>query len=104
MRFCTRGWVLHFGSSKTASPSFRVSNMPTNSVLLVTYLFPPIGGPGVQRNLKYVKYLPKFNWDPWVLTVKHINYHVYDSSLLSEIQDPQKVIRTESLDPLRLTS
>ena len=78
--------------------------MSENAVLLVTYLFPPIGGPGVQRNLKYVKYLPKFNWDPWVLTVKHINYHVYDSSLLSEVRDPHKVIRTGSLDPLRLTS
>lgn len=38
-------------------------------VLIVAYYFPPSGGPGVQRVLKFVKYLPEFGWEPAVLTV-----------------------------------
>jgi glycosyltransferase involved in cell wall biosynthesis len=78
--------------------------MPNNTVLLISYLFPPVGGGGVQRNLKYVKYLPKFAWEPWVLTVRHINYYVYDSSLLEEVPQSGHIVRTESLDPQRLTA
>ena len=39
-------------------------------LLFVTYYFPPSGGPGVQRSLKFVKYLPEFGWRPTVLTVR----------------------------------
>ncbi|HMT12896.1 MAG TPA: glycosyl transferase, partial [Ignavibacteria bacterium] len=39
-------------------------------VLIISYYFPPSGGPGVQRVLKFVKYLPEFGWQPIVLTVK----------------------------------
>ncbi|HCA81767.1 MAG TPA: glycosyl transferase, partial [Bacteroidetes bacterium] len=39
-------------------------------VLIVSYYFPPSGGPGVQRVLKFVKYLPEFGWQPHVLTVQ----------------------------------
>ncbi len=65
-------------------------------------MFPPLGGAGVQRSLKYVKYLPQFSWKPFVLTVKRISYYVYDESLLAEVPPEANVIRTESLDPLRL--
>ena len=41
-----------------------------NSVLIISYYFPPSGGPGVQRVLKFVKYLPEFGWRPVVLTVE----------------------------------
>lgn len=78
--------------------------LPTKHVLLISYLFPPVGGSGVQRNLKYVKYLREFGWEPIVLTVKPINYHIYDYSLLEELPEGIEIIRTESLDPLRLTS
>ena len=40
-----------------------------NRVLLISYYFPPSGGPGVQRVLKFAKYLPDFGWQPTVLTV-----------------------------------
>jgi glycosyltransferase involved in cell wall biosynthesis len=73
-------------------------------VLLISYLFPPVGGSGVQRFLKYTKYLPQFGWDPVVLSVKDINYSVYDQSLLKELPSEVEIIRTGSLDPQRLTS
>jgi len=77
--------------------------MTNKKVLVISYFFPPIGGSGVQRILKYVKYLPEYGWDPVVLTVKPITYSVYDSTLLETISDSTKIVRTESLDPLRLT-
>lgn len=73
-------------------------------VLLISYLFPPCGGSGVQRNLKYVKYLPDFGWVPYVLTVKDIRYHDYDHTLLKEVPKEASVIHTESLDPFRITA
>lgn len=78
--------------------------MMKKRVLLISYLFPPIGGAGVQRNLKYVKYLPDFDWQPYVLTVKDINYYLYDKSLTHEVPLQAQVIRTESLDPLRVSN
>ena len=75
-----------------------------NKVLLISYLFPPVGGAGVQRNLKYVKYLPEFGWQPYVLTVKDINYYVYDKSLLSEVPKGTMILRTGSFDPLRVSN
>ncbi|MCU0642766.1 MAG: glycosyltransferase [bacterium] len=72
-------------------------------VLLLCYYFPPMGMGGTQRSAKFVKYLPQFNWEPIVITVKNVRYYAHDNSLLQEIGDP-KIIRTESLDPLRLSA
>ena len=71
-------------------------------ILLISYLFPPCGESGVQRNLKYVKYLPQFGWKPYVLTVKDIVYHSYDPTLIIEVPPEATIIRTESLDPFRI--
>ena len=60
-----------------------------------------MGMGGTQRSAKFVKYLPKFNWEPIVVTVKDVHYYAHDSSLLKEIGN-SKIIRTESFDPLRL--
>jgi len=40
-----------------------------NKVLILTYYWPPSGGAGVQRWLKFAKYLPEFGWQPYILTV-----------------------------------
>ena len=56
-------------------------------LLLLSYFFPPLGGPGVQRIQKFVKYFPKNNWKPIVLTVKNISYIAYDETLKTEIAD-----------------
>ena len=70
-------------------------------LLIISYFFPPLGGPGVQRAQKFVKYLPEFGWEPIVLTVKKVEYIAYDESLLKEIPDTE-IYRTETLDPMRL--
>ncbi|HET6990251.1 MAG TPA: glycosyltransferase family 4 protein, partial [Bacteroidia bacterium] len=75
-------------------------------VLIVTYYWPPSGGPGVQRWLKFVKYLRKFNIEPIVVTVdeKKASYPVSDDSLASEIPEGIKIYRTDSFEPLKLFS
>ncbi len=68
-------------------------------VLIIAYYFPPLGGSGVQRTLKFVKYLPMFGWQPTVLTIGPTAYYVKDESLLREIESLNiQVVRTNSLD------
>jgi glycosyltransferase involved in cell wall biosynthesis len=71
-------------------------------VLIVAYYFPPSGGPGVQRVLKYVQYLREFGWEPVVLTVADGNFPARDESLLAEIPDGVEVIRTDIFEPYDL--
>ncbi len=70
-------------------------------LLFIAYYFPPLGMGGTQRSAKFVKYLPAFDWEPIVLTVKDVTYYAHDSSLIDEIKHTT-IVRTESLDPLRL--
>jgi glycosyltransferase involved in cell wall biosynthesis len=71
-------------------------------VLIVTYYFPPSGGPGVQRVLKFVKYLPEFGWQPVVLTVRDGDFPARDESLLAEIPKHTTVYRTKIFEPYKL--
>lgn len=71
-------------------------------VLIVAYYFPPSGGPGVQRVLKYVQYLREFGWEPVVLTVSDGNFPARDESLLEEIPQDVRVIRTDIFEPYDL--
>ncbi len=73
--------------------------MSMKKVLIVAYYFPPSGGPGVQRVLKYVQYLREFGWEPVVLTVRDGNFPARDESLLREIPEGVKVIRTDIFEP-----
>jgi hypothetical protein len=68
-------------------------------VLIISYYFPPSGGPGVQRVLKFVKYLPEFGWEPIVLTVKDGDFPARDESLMNEIPEGTKVFRTHIFEP-----
>lgn len=69
-------------------------------VLMIAYFFPPLGGSGVQRTLKYVKYLPEFGVQPIVSTVCNGHNFAYDETLLQEIPDVAKVYRSNSLETL----
>ncbi|MBW6458021.1 MAG: glycosyltransferase [FCB group bacterium] len=68
-------------------------------VLIITYYWPPAGGPGVQRVLKFAKYLPGFDWEPLILTVRNGEYPAYDESLLKEVPPGMKVYRTQTREP-----
>ena len=75
---------------------------PTHDVLIVTYYWPPGGGPGVQRYLKFTKYLPRFQVRPLVLTVSNPTYPIRDESLLDEVPPDLKVFRTRTVEPFSL--
>ena len=64
--------------------------------LFISYFFPPSGESGMQRSLKFVKYLPKFGWEPIVLTIREQNYENprMDYSSLEEVPDFVNVYRT----------
>jgi glycosyltransferase involved in cell wall biosynthesis len=69
-------------------------------VLIISYYFPPSGGAGVQRVLKFVKYLPQFGWEPIVLTVHEgAGFPARDPSLLKEIPKGIPVHRTKIFEP-----
>ena len=75
-----------------------------NKVLIITYYWPPGSGAGVQRWLKFSKYLPLFGWEPVILTIdpEYAAYPLLDNSLLSELSDNLKVYKTKATDYFRL--
>jgi glycosyltransferase involved in cell wall biosynthesis len=66
--------------------------------LLIAYHFPPLGGGGVFRTLKFTKYLPEFGYQPYVLTVKNPMYREKDPTLVKEIPAEAKIHRTFSFE------
>lgn len=75
-------------------------------VLIITYYWPPAGGAGVQRWLKFSKYLPEYGWQPIVLTVdpEKGSYPQRDDSLFEDVSDGLRVIRTNTFEPLKIYS
>jgi galactitol-specific phosphotransferase system IIB component len=73
-------------------------------VLIITYYFPPAGGPGVQRWLKFVKYLPDFGVQPYVYVPKNPTYPIVDQKLVAEISDKAIIIKTKIIEPYGLAS
>jgi hypothetical protein len=69
-------------------------------ILIITYYWPPSGGAGVQRWLKFSKYLPSSGWLPVVLTVKpeFAAYPYKDTSLYGEIPLDVEVHRTRAIN------
>ncbi|MBK9389744.1 MAG: glycosyltransferase family 4 protein [Bacteroidetes bacterium] len=77
-----------------------------NKVLIITYYWPPSGGAGVQRWLKFAKYLPEYGWEPVILTVdpEYAAYPAIDNMLGKDIPDSVKVHKTPATDWFSLYS
>jgi len=74
-------------------------------VLVIAYYFPPMGLSGVQRTLKFVKYLKNFNWEPTVITTDKVGYYAHDLSLQKELDETKvRVIRVKGNEPNSLLS
>jgi glycosyltransferase involved in cell wall biosynthesis len=69
-------------------------------VLIITYYWPPGGGAGVQRWLKFVKYLPEFGWTPVVYTAENPETPAIDESLMKDVPDGLEVHRQPIWEPL----
>lgn len=73
-------------------------------VLIITYYWPPSGGSGVQRWLKFVKYLQNFNIEPIVYTVDNPKYPIIDDSLAKEIPNNITVLKQQIWEPNNILS
>ncbi len=69
------------------------------NLLIITYYWPPAGGPGVQRILKFVKYLPEFGIKPYVLTVENGDYPAIDKTLVDDIPKDIVIKRMKGWEP-----
>lgn len=68
-------------------------------VLIITYYWPPAGGPGVQRWLKFVKYLPDFGIEPIVYIPENPTYPLIDEGLLSEVNPNVTILKQKITEP-----
>jgi hypothetical protein len=67
--------------------------------LIITYYWPPGGGAGVQRWLKFVKYLHSFGWTPVIYTPSNGEMPVLDESLSHDVPEATQVIRQPIWEP-----
>ena len=73
-------------------------------ILIITYYWPPAGGPGVQRWLKFVKYLPEFNIQPIVYIPENPTYPIIDHGLESEVSEKAIILKNKIFEPYGLAS
>jgi hypothetical protein len=74
-------------------------------VLVVAYYFPPMGLSGVQRTLKFVKYMKNYDWEPTVITAGNVAYFAHDKALTAEVEKAGvRVIRVGGKEPNSLLS
>jgi glycosyltransferase involved in cell wall biosynthesis len=73
-------------------------------VLIITYYWPPSGGPGVQRCVKWAKYLPNYGFEPIIVTVdpEKASYPLIDESLINELSSSIQVFKTRTFEPFNL--
>ncbi|MEN9876574.1 MAG: hypothetical protein RLZZ529_1571 [Bacteroidota bacterium] len=81
-----------------------MANNSTKKLLIITYYWPPAGGPGVQRWLKFVKYLPDFDVQPIVFIPENPTYPIVDSNLVAEVSDKAIILKTPIFEPYQLAS
>jgi glycosyltransferase involved in cell wall biosynthesis len=73
-------------------------------LLIITYYWPPAGGPGVQRWLKFVKYLPDFNIQPIVYIPENPTYPIIDNGLQSEVSEKAIILKKKIVEPYGFAS
>ena len=78
--------------------------MEPKKILIITYYWPPAGGPGVQRWLKFVKYLPDFGIQPFVYIPENPTYPIVDENLVKEVSDKAIIVKHKIFEPYQLAS
>ena len=78
--------------------------MGKKKVLIILYYWPPAGGPGVQRWLKFVKYLPEFDIEPVVYCPENPSYPIIDESLVDEVPKNITILKQPINEPYGLAN
>ena len=73
----------------------------SKKVLIITYYWPPAGGPGVQRWLKFVKYLPDFSIEPIVYIPENPNYPLIDETLNKDVPKGLTILKQPINEPYK---
>lgn len=73
-------------------------------LLIITYYWPPAGGPGVQRWLKFVKYLPDFGIQPIVYVPENATYPILDEGLVDQVSSKVIILKQKIWEPYKLAS
>ena len=73
-------------------------------LLIITYYWPPAGGPGVQRWLKFVNYLPEFNIQQIVYIPENPTYPIIDKGLESEVSEKAIILKNKITEPYGFAS
>lgn len=81
-----------------------MSDKEQKKLLIITYYWPPAGGPGVQRWLKFVKYLPDFGIQPIVYIPENPTYPIVDEALVNEVSDKAIIVKHKIFEPYQLAS
>ncbi|MFK7031985.1 glycosyltransferase family 4 protein [Flavobacterium oreochromis] len=68
-------------------------------ILIISYYWPPAGGPGVQRWLKFVKYLPDFNIEPIIYIPENPTYPLLDKKLKEEVSSTITILKKPIIEP-----
>ena len=71
-------------------------------ILIITYYWPPAGGPGVQRWLKFTKYLPEFGYEPHVYIPANPSYPITDETLAKDINPKVKIVKNSIWEPYQI--
>lgn len=73
-------------------------------VLIITYYWRPAGGPGVQRWLKFVKYLRDFNIEPIIYAPENPTYPIIDTKIGDDLPSDIQIIKYPIWEPYKLSS
>ncbi|MEP1018165.1 MAG: glycosyl transferase family 1, partial [Maribacter dokdonensis] len=73
-------------------------------VLVITYYWPPAGGPGVQRWLKFVKYLRDFGIEPVLYIPENPHYPMLDGTFSQDVPTDIKIYKHKIKEPYRIAS
>jgi glycosyltransferase involved in cell wall biosynthesis len=92
-------FVFHMTSFSFQTDDAVPETQQPKRVLVIAYYFPPMGLSGVQRTLKFVKYMRQYHWEPTVLTTGPIGYYALDKSLNDEAESLNiSIVRTSGSD------
>src|SRR5438046_1743408 len=90
------------GAANRRPRGSRIMSAAMKRVLFLAYFFPPIGGGGVQRSVKFVRYLPRCGYDPVVVTAPggtRGRWTPHDETLLGEIPASTDIQRVSGPEP-----
>lgn len=71
-------------------------------ILIITYYWPPSAGSGVQRWLKFAKYLPSYGWQPVIYTPENPDFSLKDDSLLRDVPGEAEIIKRPIWEPYQI--